>query len=270
MFRIDMSNMQEIKGGSPSSSKAEGRVSVSSDGTDSFEASCNPVGIKVHAPHAAIRITGTDATVAWNLVVPARGEARVSIKAHIENVQYGCRLSRDGMPVEEHPSHRFGHTCAKVGEAVSPRSRRTSHGHPRSSRIMSFLQQELRGSSPYSAEIPSGPQVFMLPLTTRAAMGTLRTLARFQATERDETTNADPGKIMHELRAEPLVSTGASLTGWHVTASAVLRNHRCDASMDNASCKGSRMGSPGRSGRESPSQSSGGAGMVTRLWRLRR
>lgn len=49
----------------------------------------------------------------------------------------------------------------------------------------------------------------MLPLTTRTAMGTLRTLARFQATERDETTNADPGKIMHELRAEPLVSTGA-------------------------------------------------------------
>ena len=50
---------------------------------------------------------------------------------------------------------------------------------------------------------------FMLPVTRRVAMGTLRTLAYFQAHDFDEQTGAAPGKIPHELRAEPVVTSGA-------------------------------------------------------------
>lgn len=208
MFRIDMSNMQEIKGGSPSSSKAEGRVSVSSDGTDSFEASCNPVAIKVHAPHAAIQITGTDATVAWNLVVPARGEARVSIKAHIEtsnmvvaSAETECPWKNIHLTASDTRVQRWVKQSLLDLDAL----RMGIPGHPDN--------EFLAAGAPWFFTLFGRDSLwaarFMLPLTTRTAMGTLRTLARFQATERDETTNADPGKIMHELRAEPLVSTGA-------------------------------------------------------------
>lgn len=45
---------------------------------------------------------------------------------------------------------------------------------------------------------------FLLPLGTDLAMGTLRTLARRQATEFDARSQAEPGKILHEVRAEAL------------------------------------------------------------------
>jgi glycogen debranching enzyme len=42
----------------------------------------------------------------------------------------------------------------------------------------------------------------LLPLGTRLAHGTLRTLARYQGTRFDERTGEAPGKIIHELREE--------------------------------------------------------------------
>ena len=43
---------------------------------------------------------------------------------------------------------------------------------------------------------------FLLPTGTDLAMGTLRTLARRQATAYDANSQAEPGKILHEMRAE--------------------------------------------------------------------
>ncbi len=45
---------------------------------------------------------------------------------------------------------------------------------------------------------------FLLPLGTKLAMGTLRTLARRQATSVDPRSQAEPGKILHEMRAESI------------------------------------------------------------------
>ncbi|HET8984136.1 MAG TPA: amylo-alpha-1,6-glucosidase, partial [Trueperaceae bacterium] len=49
---------------------------------------------------------------------------------------------------------------------------------------------------------------FLLPYRPDVAAGTLRYLARWQATEVDRAREAEPGKIMHELRFGELTRTG--------------------------------------------------------------
>ena len=51
----------------------------------------------------------------------------------------------------------------------------------------------------------------MLPLGTDLAMSTLRTLARRQGTRDDEHTEEQPGRILHEVRPEPLVLDSVTL-----------------------------------------------------------
>ena len=55
----------------------------------------------------------------------------------------------------------------------------------------------------------------LLPLGTDLALGTLRTLARFQGQAVDSRTGEQPGKILHELRREspPLGATGGGAAG---------------------------------------------------------
>lgn len=207
-FRMDMSTMQEIKGGCPSSAKAEGRIDLALDGNDGYEATCGPTTFRAHAPHAAITIEDTDATATWSLTVPAHGETRIHIDSHIETTNMVV-----GAAESECPWRDIRLTASDV-------------------RVRRWAEQSLLDLDSLRMEIPNHPDNeffaagapwfftlfgrdsiwaarFMLPLTTSMAMGTLRTLARFQATEHDPATNADPGKIMHELRAEPLISTGA-------------------------------------------------------------
>jgi glycogen debranching enzyme len=51
----------------------------------------------------------------------------------------------------------------------------------------------------------------LLPLGTGPAAGTLRVLARRQATRTDPAAAAEPGKILHELRRQELVLAGSGL-----------------------------------------------------------
>lgn len=53
-----------------------------------------------------------------------------------------------------------------------------------------------------------------LPLDQRLALGTLRTLARYQGTRTDELTEEEPGRILHEMRLG--VDTKLSLGGGNV------------------------------------------------------
>ncbi|MFT8705389.1 glycogen debranching N-terminal domain-containing protein [Bifidobacterium aquikefiricola] len=57
---------------------------------------------------------------------------------------------------------------------------------------------------------------FMLPITSVPALGTLRTLAHFQADEFNLETNAEPGKIPHELRAAA-VDYGEAFSQGHLS-----------------------------------------------------
>ncbi len=52
---------------------------------------------------------------------------------------------------------------------------------------------------------------FLLPFGTRLARGTLRALARRQATEDDTATAAEVGKILHEVRRSDYAGTGLQL-----------------------------------------------------------
>ncbi len=50
--------------------------------------------------------------------------------------------------------------------------------------------------------------MFLLPVRASIAADTLRTLARLQATERSDRDDAEPGKILHELRTGEMAATG--------------------------------------------------------------
>lgn len=208
ILRMDMSNMQEIKGGCPSSARAEGRIDIAQPDDNGYVTTCGSISAVTHAPHATIRIKDTDATASWDLVVPARGEASIRIETHVETSNMVVSPVESECPWKD---IRVNASDTRVRRWVEQSLldldslRMSTPGHPD--------DEFFAAGAPWFFTLFGRDSIwaarFMLPLTTSMAMGTLRTLARFQAAEHDASTNADPGKIMHELRAEPLISTGA-------------------------------------------------------------
>lgn len=156
----------------------------------------------------AVTVDGPDCTLRWPVTVPARGAVELGFDLAV-------RAPRNAV-------------CAATAACPWAGARVTAAD----SRVADWVNTSLRDLAGLRMAIPALPDDeflaagapwfftlfgrdslwaarFMLPLTTRTAMGTLRTLAHVQSTVSDAATNADPGKIMHELRAEPLVSTGA-------------------------------------------------------------
>lgn len=205
---IDMSTMQEVKGGIPSSARAKRQITTASAGADGCKVTCNTISINIRAPYASMQVEDTEATAAWDLIVPARGSAKIGIEISVTSPNMVVQAAESKCPWEN-----IRITASDI-------------------RVQKWTEQSLLDLDALRLCIPKHPDDeflaagapwfftlfgrdslwaarFMLPLTTTIAIGTLRTLARFQATEPDASTNAEPGKIMHELRAKPLVSTGA-------------------------------------------------------------
>lgn len=211
-LRFDMSTMQEVKGGAESAAMQEGAVCLTAC-EDGFEAMYNGIVVDVDASvgdakASQVCIDGVEAMLTWRVQVPARGGVEAGLRMAVQVPRTAVQAA----------SSRSDWDDVRV--------------HAADYRVESWANMSLRDLDGLRMAIPALPDDeffaagapwfftlfgrdsiwaarFMLPLTTRTAMGTLRTLAHFQAVESDPETNADPGKIMHELRAEPLVSTGA-------------------------------------------------------------
>ncbi|WP_125968751.1 glycogen debranching N-terminal domain-containing protein [Bifidobacterium samirii] len=217
-LRFDMATMQEVKGGAPSAVALDGRIAVdvadtTADGVRTVRVTDGKLAAVVTADATAgtppcVAVDGTDCTLIWTLAVPARGTAAAGLTVAVDAPGNVVRAATAACP------------WADV------------HVHAADSRVADWINTSLRDLDGLRMAIPALPDDeflaagapwfftlfgrdslwaarFLLPLTTRTAMGTLRTLAHFQATASDPATNADPGKIMHELRAEQLVQTGA-------------------------------------------------------------
>ncbi len=212
-MRGDIATMQEVKGGVPSAAAAAGAVTMAAAG-DGMTLDAGDLHVAI-GPSAdcgaapdAIGVDGLTGTATWRLTVPARGTVRIGLQV--------VAMAPD-MVVQAAST-----PCPWRDVAVCAADSRVSRWVRTSLEDLAGLRMAipalpddefLAAGAPWFFTLFGRDSLwaarFLLPLTTRTAMGTLRTLAHFQATASDPETNADPGKIMHELRGEQLVSAGA-------------------------------------------------------------
>lgn len=212
-MRGDIATMQEVKGGVPSAAAAAGAVTMAAAG-DGMTLDAGDLHVAI-GPSAdcgaapdAIGVDGLTGTATWRLTVPARGTVRIGLQVVAMAPDMVVQAASTPCP------WRDVAVCA--ADSRVSRWVRTSLEDLAGLRmaIPALLDDEfLAAGAPWFFTLFGRDSLwaarFLLPLTTRTAMGTLRTLAHFQATASDPETNADPGKIMHELRGEQLVSAGA-------------------------------------------------------------
>lgn len=212
-MRGDIATMQEVKGGVPSAAAAAGAVTMAAAG-DGMTLDAGDLHVAI-GPSAdcgaapdAIGVDGLTGTATWRLTVPSCGTVRIGLQV--------VAMAPD-MVVQAAST-----PCPWRDVAVCAADSRVSRWVRTSLEDLAGLRMAipalpddefLAAGAPWFFTLFGRDSLwaarFLLPLTTRTAMGTLRTLAHFQATASDPETNADPGKIMHELRGEQLVSAGA-------------------------------------------------------------
>ncbi|NMM98456.1 glycogen debranching N-terminal domain-containing protein [Bifidobacterium olomucense] len=206
----DMSTMQEIKGGARSSALERNAIKINIDpgnGIDVADDQGN--AYTVRADHVDdVSWHAHAVTLTWHCKVPANGEVRLS------------------WDLVAQPNR-----VAPVAAAITPCPWANMRVTGADWRVCQWINTSLQDLAALRMTIADDPDHvflaagapwyftlfgrdslwsarFMLPLDITVAMDTLRVLARFQATEHDVQSNAEPGKIMHELRGERLVSQG--------------------------------------------------------------
>lgn len=212
-FTGDIATMQEVKGGAPSGAAAAGAVSMTvCDGCAVIESGDLHVTI---APDVSddiippsVEVDGLTCTMTWRMTIPPQGVSCIGIKVTVSAPGMVVQAALTACPWEDVTVHaadsRVEHwLCTSLSDLSGLRMA-----------IPDLPDDEfLAAGAPWFFTLFGRDSLwaarFLLPLTTRTAMGTLRTLAHVQATASDPETNADPGKIMHELRGERLVSAGA-------------------------------------------------------------
>ncbi|NMM94933.1 glycogen debranching N-terminal domain-containing protein [Bifidobacterium oedipodis] len=229
--RMDMATMQEVKGGAKSSAVSNGTVTIAQEASDRVHVVCGPVTADIDMSDVdmsdgamdtpadagtalsmkaqpALSIDGMVCEMRWPLHVAARGSATAA---------FTIAVASSNQPVIDART-----TCPWQDVRVSAADSRVSRWVNASLGDLAGLRMSvpalpddefLAAGAPWFFTLFGRDSLwaarFMLPLTTVTAMGTLRTLAHFQATASDPETNADPGKIPHELRGEAVVSEGA-------------------------------------------------------------
>ncbi|MFB9376785.1 glycogen debranching N-terminal domain-containing protein [Kineococcus gynurae] len=205
-LRADASSMELVKAGLGATPPAH--VDVAGDGLR-----WNGGGAENHlrAPGADVTVDGVDVTLAWSLPVPAGGTVTV-----------GWRLDTD-LPE------------AVVHAARGPASWSTAGLRSGDDRLDRWAARALDDLAALRMTVPDRPEdVFLaagapwfftlfgrdsiwaarllLPVDHAVAAGTLRILADRQGTRSVAGTAEQPGKIMHELRREPLSIPGEGVT----------------------------------------------------------
>ena len=205
----DKSTMQEIKGGAQSEVLRCNGIrteSVTEDGLQVDDGKGN--AFILHAPGGAIAWNGSEVILSWRIDVPANGSERFTWTLSVQTAH--------AAPVAAARTR-----CGWAGIYATAADTRVSRWFNASLEDLAALRMTIADDPDHVFLAAGAPWYFtlfgrdslwsarfLLPLDTTLAVDTLRVLARFQATEHDDESNADPGKIMHELRGEQLVSQG--------------------------------------------------------------
>lgn len=203
----DLAAMEQVKGGTEVAAKPA--TLVTQDGAEVLTWSDGPVNVAVSVPGATIDLSD-----------PARVRATWLVRVH------------PGEPVTRTwavRAHDQDAVVASAGLADAVWNRPIVTADDR--RITAWVDQaldDLEGLQMVSTRAPEdvflaagAPWFFtlfgrdsiiaarmLLPLGTRLAAGTLRTLAAFQGTKVDQETAEQPGKILHEIRRAELSVDG--------------------------------------------------------------
>lgn len=205
---LDMAAMQEIKGGVPSFAATNHLIDIRAT-EESVYAAYRGTRLQVTAQDAEIEVDDNTVWLSWPIRVPAEGQTAKCWEAAATSSVEAVVAAPDRRPWGDVDIDAVRDIRLKrwVGRSLDDLGglRMTIPAMPQ--------DQFLAAGAPWFFTLFGRDSLwaarFMLPLGTGLAGGTLRTLAHFQATGTDLAIDADPGKIMHELRAETLKSEGA-------------------------------------------------------------
>ncbi|GAB3592609.1 glycogen debranching N-terminal domain-containing protein [Angustibacter peucedani] len=197
----DQAGVEQVKAGRPvpgarSSAPAEGVAGWTGGGVD----------VDLLAPGAAVEVVDDGATsgtvrvrLSWTVQVPERGAAEVTwgLRAHDRE---GAVVAAPADPTwsTPHVTADDPRLAALLAQSLADLDalRMATRAHPQDVFVAA--------GSPWFFTLFGRDSLWaarmLLPLGTRLAEGTLRTLAAHQGTHVDDRTGEEPGKIPHELR----------------------------------------------------------------------
>lgn len=202
----EFSPLQEIKGGMPI--PRDWQVTVADD-TASATVTCEERSFAVTAPGATIANDHDAVTLEWRVEVAPR----TSVEA-----AWSIRLKDPSLVVRGAKRQASWGAPAIEGD---PRLRRWLDAALGDLDALRLALPDRPDEEFYAAGAPWFLTLFgrdslwaarlTLPIDHRIAASTLRVLARFQGTVTDADSAQQPGKILHELRGEPLAMPGEGI-----------------------------------------------------------
>ncbi|MGZ8803903.1 MAG: glycogen debranching N-terminal domain-containing protein [Microbacterium sp.] len=198
--------LQEIKAGTPS---PRAWCASRHDGDESARVTSEQRSFTVTAPGSTIATDGEGVSVEWVLRVAPRASVEVSWSIRLEDPSLVVRGAKRAP----------GWIVPEVGG--DPRVRRWLDAALGDLEALRLALPDRPDEEFYAAGAPWFLTLFgrdslwaarlTLPVDHRIAASTLRVLARFQGTVADADSAQQPGKILHELRGEPLEMPGEGI-----------------------------------------------------------
>ena len=203
---LDMSSMQEIRGNKPRhAGRDEQWTCVIND--DAVHVTYQEFSFTFRTDGAVVERTDNGFAISWSAQVAADRSCNHKWSLHVDSV-----------PSEVMPSHNSANWVENVphvdDEALRLWMRRSLHDLD----AMRMSTAECPGDDFIAAGAPwyftlfgrdsLWAARFLLPVTLDIARGTLRTLSFYQSHMLDVRANAEPGKIIHELRTPSLLDRG--------------------------------------------------------------
>jgi len=202
----DLSPLQEVKAGSAGGTATDAETTASG-----LVVRGGSAQLTITAPEADVSVAAAEATLEWDLEVPAHGTATAEWSAHLADAGLVVRAAAAPAP---------WHAPAPATGA-DPRLQRWLD---RALNDLAALRLALPDHPDDVFFAAGAPWFFTLfgrdslwaarllhPLDSTMAASTRRVLARLQGTRTDPATAAQPGKIMHELRAGTLEMPGEGI-----------------------------------------------------------
>lgn len=202
----DLSPLQEVKAGSAGATATDAETTASG-----LVVHGGGAHLTVTAPGADVSVAAAEATLTWDLEVPAHGTATAEWSARLTDAWLVVRAAATPAPWPA-PTPATG---------ADPRLQRWLGRALDDLAALRLALPDHPGDEFFAAGAPWFFTLFgrdslwaarlLLPLDSTMAASTLRVLARLQGTRTDPATAEQPGKIMHELRAGTLEMPGEGI-----------------------------------------------------------